>query len=54
MAENFHIAGFVTVAITYPETELTAKNSKLVDGKLAENMEGVMTFHQGVLGAYFS
>ena len=53
MAENFHIAGFVTVAITYSETELTAKNSKLVDGKLAEIMEGVMTFHQGVLGAYF-
>ena len=52
MAENFHIAGFVTVSITYPETELTARTSKLVDGKLAENMEGVMIFHQGLLGAY--
>jgi len=52
MAENFHVAGFVTISITYPHTELSARNSKLVDGKLAEDVEGTMIFHQGWMGAY--
>jgi len=47
MAKNFHPVGFVTVAIVYPSTELSAINTMLVNGEVTEDREsGTITFHQ--------
>jgi len=53
MAKNFHPAGFVTIAIVYPSTELSAINTKLVNGEVTEDREsGTITFHQDWKGCY--